>query len=219
MINSLTTFCTVCGWVGYEDEAAGHPCNPRRVTELEHRVADLERQLGDALNAWEIAAGIEGTPEVIVPAQRPDLRLAYSRQDAKSFHPSNRAARPSPCASGDIERCRRGRLHRKEHVMNPGTWAVTSSGTVVRAEVADAPWNWRDFAACADTDPEAFFPEEGANRFTTASVRRICRGCPVRGECLEFALANPEDTRYGIWAGMPRKELQAERRRRRQAVA
>ena len=103
--------------------------------------------------------------------------------------------------------------------MKPGTWAVTQSGTVGRAEVQDAPWNWRDFAACATTDPDAFFPEEGANGFTIASVKDICRGCFVRGECLEFAVANPEDTRYGIWAGMSRKELQRERRRRRLAVA
>ena len=103
---SKTTVCTVCGWVGYEDEAASHPCNPRRVAELEQRVESLSErtaaikaeldearaEMDAAWKAWEVAAGIAGAPDVIVPARRPHLRLAYSRQEAQRLHPSNRAA-------------------------------------------------------------------------------------------------------------------------------
>jgi hypothetical protein len=104
------TVCTVCGAITYEDEAATHPCNPRRVAELEQRVenltavtaalagelAEARADLAAQWKAWEIAAGIEGVPDVIVPAQRPDLRLAYSREDAKRIHPSRAAGRSRP---------------------------------------------------------------------------------------------------------------------------
>jgi hypothetical protein len=55
---------------------------------------------------------------------------------------------------------------------------------------------WYERALCAQTDPEAFFPEKGGS---TREAKRICSGCEVRAECLEFALAH--DERFGIWGG------------------
>ncbi|PTR31631.1 WhiB family redox-sensing transcriptional regulator [Rhodococcus sp. OK519] len=60
---------------------------------------------------------------------------------------------------------------------------------------------WQDRALCAQTDPEAFFPEKGGS---TREAKRICLGCEVRGECLEYALAN--DERFGIWGGLSERE-------------
>lgn len=60
---------------------------------------------------------------------------------------------------------------------------------------------WQDRALCAQTDPEAFFPEKGGS---TREAKRICMGCEVRGECLEYALAN--DERFGIWGGLSERE-------------
>lgn len=60
---------------------------------------------------------------------------------------------------------------------------------------------WRDFALCAETDPEAFFPEKGAS---TREARQVCRACPVRAECLEYALDHHE--RFGIWGGLSERE-------------
>jgi WhiB family transcriptional regulator, redox-sensing transcriptional regulator len=65
--------------------------------------------------------------------------------------------------------------------------------------VADQPWMKR--ALCSQTDPEAFFPEKGGS---THEAKRVCRGCEVRSECLEFALDHEE--RYGIWGGMSERE-------------
>lgn len=56
---------------------------------------------------------------------------------------------------------------------------------------------WEEDAACRETDPDLFFPEEGA---PNPGVVRICEGCPVRVECLEFALR--EDIKYGLWGGL-----------------
>jgi WhiB family redox-sensing transcriptional regulator len=70
------------------------------------------------------------------------------------------------------------------------------------------PMEWQERALCAQTDPEAFFPEKGGS---TREAKRICSGCEVRVECLEYALAN--DERFGIWGGMSERERRKQRRR------
>jgi len=72
---------------------------------------------------------------------------------------------------------------------------------------ADAP-GWQERALCAETDPEAFFPEKGGS---TREAKKICTGCEVRAECLEYALAN--DERFGIWGGLSERERRRLRRR------
>jgi WhiB family redox-sensing transcriptional regulator len=70
--------------------------------------------------------------------------------------------------------------------------------------------DWQERALCAQTDPEAFFPEKGGS---TREAKKICGGCEVRAECLEYALAH--DERFGIWGGLSERER---RRLRKQAV-
>ena len=60
---------------------------------------------------------------------------------------------------------------------------------------------WQEQALCAQTDPEAFFPEKGGS---TREAKRICVGCEVKGECLEYALE--QDERFGIWGGLSERE-------------
>jgi WhiB family redox-sensing transcriptional regulator len=60
---------------------------------------------------------------------------------------------------------------------------------------------WQERALCAQTDPEAFFPEKGGS---TREAKRICMGCEVRDACLEYALAH--DERFGIWGGLSERE-------------
>jgi WhiB family transcriptional regulator, redox-sensing transcriptional regulator len=69
---------------------------------------------------------------------------------------------------------------------------------------------WRLDALCAETDPEAFFPEKGGS---TREAKRVCSGCAVRVECLESALAN--DERFGIWGGLSERERRRLRLARR----
>lgn len=60
---------------------------------------------------------------------------------------------------------------------------------------------WQERALCAQTEPEAFFPEKGGS---TREAKRICLGCEVKDSCLEYALAN--DERFGIWGGLSERE-------------
>ena len=57
---------------------------------------------------------------------------------------------------------------------------------------------WRAEALCAQTDPEAFFPEIGAN---ATLARRICAACPVRTSCLTDALQT-RDVAFGVRGGL-----------------
>lgn len=61
--------------------------------------------------------------------------------------------------------------------------------------------SWQERALCAQTDPEAFFPEKGGS---TREAKKVCVGCEVRAECLEYALAH--DERFGIWGGLSERE-------------
>ncbi|KGH48273.1 transcription factor WhiB [Modestobacter caceresii] len=68
--------------------------------------------------------------------------------------------------------------------------------------------SWQERALCAETDPEAFFPEKGGS---TREAKKICTGCEVRAECLEYALTM--DERFGIWGGLSERERRRLRRR------
>ena len=67
---------------------------------------------------------------------------------------------------------------------------------------------WQEQALCAQTDPEAFFPEKGGS---TREAKRVCSRCEVRGDCLSFALAH--DERFGIWGGLSERERRRLKRR------
>ncbi len=70
---------------------------------------------------------------------------------------------------------------------------------------------WRHRAACRDSDADLFFPagETGAALDQAEAARAVCARCPVRPECLAFALQTNQEA--GIWGGA----TEAERRRLR----
>ncbi|MDY3048354.1 MAG: WhiB family transcriptional regulator [Rothia sp. (in: high G+C Gram-positive bacteria)] len=70
--------------------------------------------------------------------------------------------------------------------------------------------SWQADALCAQTDPEAFFPEKGGS---TRDAKRVCSECPVREACLQYAMEN--DERFGIWGGLSERER---RRLRKQTI-
>ncbi len=69
--------------------------------------------------------------------------------------------------------------------------------------------SWQARANCMGVDPDLFFPERGAS---TREAKEVCRGCVVREDCLEYALANGE--KFGIWGGLSERERRRLRRLR-----
>lgn len=88
-----------------------------------------------------------------------------------------------------------------------GRCAVTE--LVIAQALGEEDLGWQERALCAQTDPEAFFPEKGGS---TREAKKVCRSCEVRAECLEYALEH--DERFGIWGGLSERER---RRIKRQA--
>ena len=80
---------------------------------------------------------------------------------------------------------------------------ITSRAAVVGIadEEAASELEWQERALCAQTDPEAFFPEKGGS---TREAKRVCMSCEVRVQCLDYALEN--DERFGIWGGLSERE-------------
>ncbi len=78
-----------------------------------------------------------------------------------------------------------------------------------------AEHDWRRDAACTSHHPELFFPigTAGPALAQQEQARQICRGCPVRLACLEWAINVGAD--HGIWGGLSEQERQSLRRRRR----
>jgi WhiB family redox-sensing transcriptional regulator len=84
-----------------------------------------------------------------------------------------------------------------------GRGGVMHDLLLVMADVGadEGELSWQERSLCAQTDPEAFFPEKGGS---TREAKKVCVGCEVRQECLEYALAN--DERFGIWGGLSERE-------------
>jgi WhiB family transcriptional regulator, redox-sensing transcriptional regulator len=84
------------------------------------------------------------------------------------------------------------------------THAVTAGAT------DEAGWATR--GACRGKDPELFFPPSarGPAARQLAEAKTVCASCPVRAQCLEFALATGQD--FGVWGGTSEDERRAIRR-------
>lgn len=79
--------------------------------------------------------------------------------------------------------------------------------------------DWRHSALCRDEDPELFFPvgNSGPALLQIAEAKAVCARCPVREQCLEWALATGQDA--GVWGGLSEDERRSLKRRRARARA
>jgi WhiB family redox-sensing transcriptional regulator len=73
--------------------------------------------------------------------------------------------------------------------------------------------HWTVWASCIQTDPEVFFPEKGERALNAIA---ICESCPVRFECLEYALDEDLDT--GVYGGLSSNERRPLHRAHRAAL-
>ncbi len=73
-------------------------------------------------------------------------------------------------------------------------------------DAAAAQTYWRAAAACQSCDPDLFFPVSvaGPAASQAATAKAVCARCPVRSQCLDFALSSRQS--YGIWGGLTELE-------------
>ena len=79
--------------------------------------------------------------------------------------------------------------------------------------------SWRDRAACRDVLTADYDPFFSDTRVEQLEAVAICSTCPVRDDCLTFAVRTAQQ--YGIWGGQPqqiiRRLIAADRAGRPQA--
>jgi WhiB family redox-sensing transcriptional regulator len=67
--------------------------------------------------------------------------------------------------------------------------------------------DWRDQAACTTVDMNLFFPSTGSEAMAQVKqAKQVCSTCPVRVECLEYALSFNFNECKGIWGGMSERQ-------------
>lgn len=71
-----------------------------------------------------------------------------------------------------------------------------------------ADTGWKQLAACKDAGPDELFVDGAAQN----RAKAVCTGCPVRTECLAYALDHRID--HGVWGGTTERERRALLRRR-----
>jgi WhiB family redox-sensing transcriptional regulator len=87
------------------------------------------------------------------------------------------------------------------------TQCSSSLRCIVRGSLA-----WQELGRCRDLDSDLFSPplehESPSQRHVReTAAKAVCGGCPVRAECLAWALAS--DERLGVWGGKSERERQA----------
>jgi WhiB family redox-sensing transcriptional regulator len=101
----------------------------------------------------------------------------------------------------------------------PDRTETPSGVTTIRGRDDQEEWaimwitDWTARAACKGTDPDELFVQGAAQN----RAKLICRGCPVRTECLADALDNRIE--FGVWGGMTERERRALLRRRPDVIS
>jgi WhiB family redox-sensing transcriptional regulator len=79
---------------------------------------------------------------------------------------------------------------------------------------ADLVISWMLRARCRDLPPAVFFPSDGVG---VEVARRYCAVCPVKLQCLAYALEHHID--HGVWGGASERERRRIARGRRAQIA
>jgi WhiB family transcriptional regulator, redox-sensing transcriptional regulator len=89
------------------------------------------------------------------------------------------------------------------------------------ATAVTLPGRWVEQALCAQADPDAWLPDKG-QRDLGAIATRICEHCPVRAQCLDYALSGADTwggIATGIWGGTTPQERDQLRQQRKPVAA
>jgi WhiB family transcriptional regulator, redox-sensing transcriptional regulator len=210
---------------GHQQTAVtGYPTDPERLAnEVERHYWTREVRAGERLRPVQLARELGGDQRVI-SEQLAELRAGPStvgERIAQLWHAHQQDPGSRPLSSSRLA----WRLGVSDSYVRHLTWQLrTREGrpplgerlAATRQQLASPPppvehvdgeRDWRLDAACADVDPELFFPETGQVP-QAAAAKAVCAGCAVRGPCLQAALHGPQarDDHTGIFAGTTAKE-------------
>jgi WhiB family redox-sensing transcriptional regulator len=208
----------------------GRPVDPDRLAAaVERHYWTREVRAGQRLRPSQLARELGGDQRII-SEQLARLRAGPStagERIAQLWHHQQQNPGARPLSSSQLAH----RLGVSDSYVRHLTWQLrTRSGqpplgerlAATHQQLASPPpvaraggeRDWRLDAACADVDPELFFPETGQVP-QAAAAKEVCAGCAVRGPCLEAALHGPQarDDHTGIFAGTTARQRVALRGR------
>ena len=89
---------------------------------------------------------------------------------------------------------------------------IDQAGTTAEGGAGADEWAWLKGAACADADPDLFFPvgESDSAAEQVERAKAVCRSCSVESQCLEWALNTNRTS--GVWGGTDEEERRRLRR-------
>jgi hypothetical protein len=210
---------------------SGRPADPERLAAaVERHYWTREVRAGQRLRPSQLARELGGDQRQI-SQQLAELRagpVTAGERIEQLWHARQQDSTSRPLSSSGLA----WRLGVSDSYVRHRTWQLrTRSGqaplgerlAVTRQQLASPPpqveqvdggRDWRLDAACADVDPELFFPEPGQVP-QAAAAKAVCAGCVVRGPCLEAALHGPQarDDHTGIFAGTTARQRVALRGR------
>jgi WhiB family redox-sensing transcriptional regulator len=210
---------------------AGRPADPERLAvEVERRYWTREVRAGQRLQPRQLARELGGDQRSI-GQQLATLRAGPStaaERITQLWHAYQHDPTTPPLRSSQLAQ----RLGVSDSYVRHLTWQLRTrheqpslaerlAATHQRlasppppVERADGERDWRLDAACAEVDPELFFPESGQVP-QAAAAKAVCAGCAVRGPCLEAAVHGPQarDDHTGIFAGTTARDRVALRGR------
>jgi WhiB family redox-sensing transcriptional regulator len=171
------------------------------MTKLEQRYSDFSTSA-----VASAQYGVEGAPSdwFVDPQAGESARVAVATDLETAAEDFLREHAPAETDSGSSAGSWAPELDEDEQVRE----SIKAVWLGVGGEVDEGELGWQARALCAQTDPEAFFPEKGGS---TRDAKRVCGACVVRSECLEYALSN--DERFGIWGGLSERERRRLRKR------
>jgi WhiB family transcriptional regulator, redox-sensing transcriptional regulator len=217
---------------GHQQTAVtGRPADPERLAaEVERHYWTREVRAGERLQPGQLARELGGDQRSI-GRQLAELRAGPStagERITQLWHAQQQDPAARPLSSSQLA----WRLGVSDSYVRHVTWQLRSRhGQPPLAERlaatdqqlasppppvqrADGERDWRLDAACAEVDPELFFPEPGQVP-QAAAAKQVCAGCAVRGPCLEAAVHGPQarDDHTGIFAGTTARDRVALRGR------
>jgi WhiB family transcriptional regulator, redox-sensing transcriptional regulator len=172
------------------------PLAPQQVTELFRRPASLREH---ALWRLRHDSGASATDVLALDADALDLTRNRTRP-RPSGQPGGGPGWREPTKPG---------IARVTDYASAGFGRAGLLVTVPGMQVKSthiAAQDWRQRAACRHADPELFFPisAAGPGRGQVAEAKAVCARCPVRPDCLSFALSTRQA--HGIWGGLSEQE-------------
>jgi len=213
-----------------QTSVAGRPADPERLAvEVERHYWTQELRAGQRLQPRQLARELGGDQRQI-RQQLATLRAGPStaaERIEQLWHAQQQDPTTWPLRSSQLA----WRLGVSDSYVRHVTWQLrTRHGQPPLAErleathqqlaspppdtARDGERDWRLDAACAEVDPELFFPEPGQVP-QAAAAKQVCAGCAVRSPCLEAALHGPQarDDHTGIFAGTTARDRVALRGR------